>query len=130
MATGDDDARLFRDVHPAEQHAPEHLLRQVLGEADDVERKEWGAPHGVDVAEGVHRCNGAEVVRVVDDRREEVDRLHDGDVVRQSVDGRVVARVESHEQVIVLHVREVAQDLAEVLGAELPRSPCASGQTG
>ena len=46
------------------------------------------------------------------------------------VDGGVVARVEPHEQVVVPHVGEVAQDLAEVLGAELAGSARAGGQTG
>ena len=122
VAAGDDDARLLRNVHSAEQHAPEHLLWQVLREADDVERKERSAPHGVDVAERVHRRDSAEVVGVVDDRWEEIDRLDYGQVVRQAVDGRIVARVEPDEQVIVLHVGEVAQDLAEVLRAELTGS--------
>ena len=67
---------------------------------------------------------------IVDDRREEVDGLHDGQVVCQAIHGRVVARVEPHEQVVVLHVGEMAQDLAEVLGAELTGSTRAGSQTG
>ena len=63
---GDDDTRLLRNVHAAEQHASEHVLRQILREADDVQRKERRPAHGVDVAESVHRCDGPEVVR---DRR-------------------------------------------------------------
>ena len=130
MAAGDDNARISRRVHAAKQDASENLLRQVLREADDVQREERDAAHGVDVAERVHHGDGAEIVGVVDDRREEVDRLNHGQVVRQAIDGSVVARVEPDEQIIVLHVGEVAQDLAEVLGAELPRSTRAGRQTG
>ena len=116
--------------HAAKQDASENLLGQVLREADDVQREEGDPAHCVDVAERVHHGDRAEIVGVVDDRREEVDRLNHGQVVRQAVDGSVVARVEPDEQVIVLHMGEVAQDLAEVLRAELPRSTRAGRQTG
>src|SRR3989440_2591188 len=40
----------------------------------------------------------AEVVRVVDGRREEVDRLHERDLVVEAEHRRVVARRRAHEQ--------------------------------
>ena len=41
------------------------------------------AAHRVDVGERVGRGDAAEVVRIVDDRREEIDRLHEREIVAQ-----------------------------------------------
>ena len=57
-----------------------------------------------------------------------VDGLDDGEAIGQLVDRCVVARVDPDEQLRVLHVRKVAQDLDEVLGIELTRSPGAGGE--
>ena len=58
---------------------------------DEAQRIQRRAAHGVDVAERVGGGDAAVVEGVVDDRREDVDRLDQGQVVAQPDDGRVVA---------------------------------------
>ena len=71
------------------------------------------AAHREDVVERVRRRDRAEVARVVDDRREEVDREHERALVVEPVDGGVVGRVEPDEQVLRLGGHEAAQQLLE-----------------
>src|SRR3984957_1982767 len=52
---------------------------------DDGEGGDGAAAHGVDVAEGVGGGDLAEEIWIVDERREEVDRLDEGDVVGDSI---------------------------------------------
>ena len=75
--TADDGGRgLAGDLRPTLQDPAEILERQrPRGERDDVQRGERARPHRVDVGEGVGRGDAPEVVGVVDDGREEVDRL-------------------------------------------------------
>ena len=57
------------------------------------------AAHRVDVGERVGGGDPSEVERVIDDRREEVDRLDEREIVAQPVDARVVGGVEADEDV-------------------------------
>ena len=61
--------------------------------------------------------------RIVDDRREEVDREDERALVVEPVDGRVVRRVEADEQVLRLGRDEAAQQLLEPRGRVLRRAP-------
>ena len=82
--------------------APSDLeIELVVGEAGQVERGDRHAAHGVDVAERVGRRDLAVDEGVVHDRREKVDRLHDGEVRRQPVNARVIVRLGADEQVRV-----------------------------
>ena len=72
--------------------------RQPLGEGRDVEREDDPRAHGEHVAAGVGGGDGAEVGRVVDERREEVGRRDHGQVVGQPVHGGVVERRQAHEE--------------------------------
>ena len=69
----------------------------------------------------------AEVVRVVDDRREEVDREHERALVVELVDRGVVGGVEPDEQVLGLGGHEAAQQLLEPRGRVL-RGAAACGR--
>ena len=68
-------------------------------EADEVERRERRAAHRVDVAQRVGRGDRAEVVRLVDDGREEVRREDERALVVDPVHGGVVRRGAAHEDV-------------------------------
>ena len=102
-------------------------------EADEVQRGDRPAAHRVDVGQRVGRGDPAEVVRVVDDRREEVDRLHEREVVAQPVDAGVVGRGRADEQ-------SGSSRCAEARGRSASRSrgpslqpqpaPCASEVSG
>ena len=76
------------------EYPGEDVLRERGGESDYVEGEQRRSPHRVDVAEGVRRGHLSEDVRVVDDRREKIDRLDEGDVVVQPVYGGVVGRAD------------------------------------
>ena len=77
----------------------------VVGVAREVERGDRHAAHGVDVAERVGGRDLAVDERVVHDRREKVDRLHDGEVRREPVNARVVVRLGADQQVRVPGLR-------------------------
>ena len=72
------------------------------GEADDRERRQRPAAHGVDVADGVGRRDLAEQIRVVHGRREHVHRLHERQVAVEQEHARVVAgrRADQHARVV------------------------------
>ena len=78
----------------AAQHLGEMLHVQIDGPGDEVHGRQRPRAHGVDVTQRVGRRQLAEPVRRVDDGREEVDRLHQAEVVGEARDGGVVARLE------------------------------------
>ena len=60
--------------------------------------------HGVDVRQRVGRGDLAKQKRVVDHRWEEVDGLHESQVLPYAEDARIVGGIEPHEQVVVMHI--------------------------
>ena len=60
--------------------------------------------HGVDVRQRVGRGDLAKQKRVVDHRRKEVDGLHEPQVLSYAKDARIVGGIESHEQIVVMHI--------------------------
>ena len=87
-------------------------------EREQVHRGERAAAHRVDVGERVGGGDATEVVGVVDDGREEVDRQQRREVVGQPVDGRVVAGLEAEQE----RVGVTGSDLVEN-GLEVRRTP-------
>ncbi len=77
--------------------------------------------HGVDVRQRVGRGNLAKQKRVVDHRRR-VDGLHKPQVLPYAEDARIVGGIEPHEQVVVMHIWQVAQDLGEGCRSQLSGS--------
>ncbi len=57
------------------------------------------AGHRPNVVDGVERGDAAVVVRVVDNRREEVERLHEREVVAKAVYSRVVGCIKTDNQI-------------------------------
>ena len=105
--------------------------RRSRGKRDDVERGQRRAAHGVDVRQRVGRGDAAEVVRVVDDRGEEVDRLDQRDLGRELDDGRVVGSAGTDEQAVVPGPgRQRADDRQEVRGGELAPAAGAVAERG
>ncbi len=91
----------------------DRLRRELLGEGGDGQGQQRRPAHREDVVEGVRRRDGAVVVRVVDERREEVHREDESAVVVQAVHGRVVGRIEPDQQVLGLDRDEPAEELVE-----------------
>ena len=60
--------------------------------------------HGVDVRQRVGRGDLAKQIGIVDHRREEVDGLHEAQIIVHAKDARIVGGIEPHEQVVVMHI--------------------------
>ena len=112
------------------QGTAQYLLVQRCREAHHVQRDERLAAHGVHVRQRVGRGDGAELVGVIGDGREEVDGNDERRLVVDAIDRSVVARLRPNQQVGVRQQRNVTQDLAQVLKAQLGRSTRAVGQLG
>ena len=96
------------------------------GKADDVQRGERLAAHGVDVGQRVRRGDLSEEVRVVDDRREEVDRLHEREIVGQHEDPRVVEGLAPDEEARIRVHGHAAQRARQVTRTQLGGSTSAA----
>ena len=123
VAAGDEAAGRRGRRGPAVEHARQQLERQPFARPrHEVQREQRGAAHRVDVGERVRGRDPAPVVRVVDDRREEVGGDDDGEVVTEPVDRGVVGGVEPDEQVRVgarVHAPHQPEHGAQVGGREL-----------
>ena len=69
-------------------------------------------------------------VGVVDDGREEVDRLHEGGLLVEPEDARVVSRAVVDEDARIVLLRQGTQDLGELARTELARSTGAANALG
>ena len=99
VPAGEDRTGRADDLVRARQDLAQHLGRQLLRERGDREREQRHAAHREHVVERVRRGDRAEGARVVDDRREEVDREDERALVVEPVDGRVVGGIEPDEQI-------------------------------
>jgi len=97
VAAGDRDAGLRAYRLAAGDDALDHLDRHFLERhSHDRQCEDRLAAHRVYVRERVGRGDAPEVVRVVDDGREEIGGGDDRLLVVQPVHGRVVARLDPH----------------------------------
>ena len=103
VAAGERAARLADLGRRAGEDLGHHVARQVLGEGRDRQREQDPAAHREDVRQRVRRGDLAERPRVVDERREEVERADDREVVADPVDRRVVGRGEAGDQGVRAH---------------------------
>ena len=108
--------------------ARDELRLELLREGRDREREQRRAAHGEDVVERVRRRDPSEERRVVDERREEVDREDERALVVEPVDGRVVRRIEADEEVLRLRGDEALQQLLEPRRGVLRRAAAADGE--
>ena len=123
VAAGDERPGLIDLVVAAAQDLMHGFLRHGLRHGHDVEAELRLTAHGVDVGQRIRRCDLAEGIRVVRDGREEIDRLHERKLVRHLIDRRIVALVESDEQIFVLPHTDIAQQLRENARADLRAAP-------
>ena len=123
MAAENGDAGLRRNRGAAFENAGENFQRQGLGgKCRDVECSDRLRAHRVNIRECVRCSDAAEVVRVVDDRRKEVDGLHDREIVAHAKDARIVVHSETDEHAWIDRKRETAQNLRQVGRADFTRS--------
>ena len=111
------------DVLPAGEELAEQFGGELVAvPADEVQREQRTATHGVDVGHAVRRGDSTPGAGVVDDRGDEVGRGHQGPVRVDLPHGGIVAGVGTHEEfggVIVLHV---AHDVRQLARGELAAS--------
>ena len=123
VASRDDSSRLGELVGRTLKEPLQLFEGKILRPGGDVEPEEDLAAHRVDVAHRVGRADGAGRVRVVDDGRKEIEGLDDRDVRRDEIDGRVVARLETDEQLLRCALfAHWTQDLRQRAGAQLGAS--------
>src|SRR5689334_23765939 len=67
-------------------------------------RRDRCSGHRPNVVDRIERTDAAEVERVVDNRRKKVERLHQSEVVAETVYSRVVGGVETDNQVWVVRL--------------------------
>ena len=97
-------------------------LQKLARERKQVQREQRLRAHRVQVGQGVGGANSPEVVRVIHDRREEVQRHDQGAVAGDLVDSGIVPRGRIGEDARVGYRKKVAQNLRELGLAELTRS--------
>ena len=91
----------------------EHLDRQLLGERSDRERQQRSSSHCEHVVERIRGCDRPIVARIVNDRREEVEREDERPLVVQPIHGGVVGGRQADEEVLRLHGNEAGEQLLE-----------------
>ena len=104
VAARDGATRLDALVGAARQNLTGNLNAQATGNAQQVHGMARPPAHGVDIRQRVCRGNLAKQERVVDHRREEVNGLHEPQVLPYAEDARIVGGIEPHEQVVVMHI--------------------------
>ena len=98
VAAGEHAARLADLRRGGLEHRRERVAREVLGERRDREREQDAAAHREHVRQGVGGGDLAVRERVVDERRKEVERAEDREVVGDPVRGGVVGRLEAGDE--------------------------------
>ena len=110
----------------------EHVPWQILGERRDRQGEQDATAHREHVAEGVRGCDLAERARVVDERREEVERADDREVIRDAVGGGIVGRVQAGDErpigVDGGFRAKAAQGIGKKVRTEFRGTPAAIGQ--
>src|SRR5207249_8077799 len=132
MPAGDRDARLRAHRLAAFENAADHRHRQLLERhADDGEREDRPRAHRVDVGERVGGRDAPEVVRVVDDRREEIGGGDERLAVVQAVDRRIVGGLVADEQLLRQSAnRRRSENFSQHGGRDLAAAAAAVAELG
>ena len=99
VAAGNDGTSFGDFFGTTAQDFAQNVAVEVVGEGDEVDGEEGTAAHCIHIGEGVGGGNRAEVVGVVYDGREEVGGGDEGLLVIEAVDGGVIGRSQSYQQV-------------------------------
>jgi hypothetical protein len=120
MSPDDRAARVLRGRLAALQDAAQDVGTEPLQrERDEVQRGQRPSAHRVHVRQRVGRGDPAEVVRVIDDRREEVDGLDERQIRAHGEHGRVVGAGRADQQPRIGRRLQLAHDRQQVGGGQL-----------
>ena len=118
-------------VNAAFEHVPEDGdIHGFLGKADDIQSRQGLAAHGVNVAQGIGDGNLAELIGIVDDWREEIDRLDDSQVFGKLIYAGVLRSLHSGDEIGVGTEGQAGQRLGEVTRTYLASSTRAMNGLG
>ena len=78
---------------------------QVCRNSQDVERRQWTAAHGINVGQSICRRDLSVGKRVVDNRREEIGRLHQGAISVDAIHPRVISRGGANQEIAAIQDR-------------------------
>jgi hypothetical protein len=93
---------IYRLQTTAHDLAQDRRVDTFLRKARNGHRGYGRASHRPNIVDGIERRDATIIVRVVDDRSEEVERLDEREVVAQTVYARIVGRLETDNQVWVI----------------------------
>src|SRR5919106_1278178 len=131
VPAGNHGTGLVHRVLSAAEDLGEHLDRRpASGKADNVERRERLPSHRVHIGERVRGGDASKRVRVVDDRRKEIDGLNEGEIIGQDENARIVEGLTPNEQAGVVARREWGYGAREVTRTHLGGSTGAAGERG
>lgn len=131
MPADDGCASLMDLVLSSAEDFTEYLDRQLRGrKSDDAERGQWLTAHGVHVGQRVGGSDLAELVRIVDDRREEVDGLDERETVGQPEDPRVIEGLATDKDSGIGSRVQRREGAGKVTRTQLGGSTRAAGELG
>ncbi|MNL35558.1 hypothetical protein D3C87_1575980 [compost metagenome] len=132
VAAGQWNARLVTHRTTTANHFPGNLRRQYVNRpAEDRNRHQRIAAHGVDIADGIGGGNAPEIERIVDDRHEKVGGRHHATLFIDGVHRRVIARGIADPQFRVQILRAAAgQNHFQHLGGNLAATASAVAVLG
>ena len=116
-------ARLGHFGQPAAKNLFENFQIAFFGESHDRKGGNGPSAHGIDIAERVGRGNLSKGKRIVDNRSEEIDRLHQRKARAQTIDAGVIVRFESNQNIVIRLPRQTSQDRIQDARAQFGGTP-------
>ena len=128
MASRDYRAGLLHAVSPSAQDVAENAqFELVIGKAHDVQGGNRPATHGVNVAQRIGSSDLAEDIGIVHERRKEIQRLHDHEILAKAIDARVAESFGADDQIGIIELWQPTHDLRGPLLGQLARSSSTAG---
>ncbi len=123
-------ASLSEDLQAATKDGREHCRVAVPRKRRHGQRRQRPPAHGVDVRQRIGRRDPAVRGGVVDNRREEIDGLHQRATFIQPVNPRIVSSAVIDEHAGVGCDRKLAKDVRQLASCELAGTPGTGGVVG
>ena len=110
----------------ARENAAKDVPIALLRVADDREGRQRPAAHRVNIVQRIDCRNASVDLRIVRDRRKEIECLHQCNIVRKAKNTRIVACVKTDDHVLFRLDRKFAQNLSKIARREFSHSTGAS----
>ena len=113
VPTSHDSAGLCHRINATLEDALAHRSGQVFREGGNRQREHGRPTHGINVGERIHGCDETVIVGVIDNRREEIDGLHQCHVGADLVDRCVIGFAQSDQQIGVMSKPQTGDDIVQ-----------------